>query len=214
MRAFRRAIAESARDGRSNRCCSRRKRSRRLRACFTDPAGNSQTRRSRQRTRRTQNASNDTARDARGGGDRAWSVASSDVSPRHDQDKRAGAYLGDGMMARIPHPATTNPRRWATWCGRSVFKRDGYRCRASAGKAGRLECRSRCPGAVPERAIGGPLEGLASACVEDCHIAKTRREREGPGPRTRRDGRNTKVALDKNWKLEMCQRSGDRRPSN
>ena len=41
-------------------------------------------------------------------------------------------------MARIPHPAIENPRRWQA-VRRAVFKRDGYRCR-SCGKAGRLEC--------------------------------------------------------------------------
>ena len=40
-------------------------------------------------------------------------------------------------LARLKHPATTNPRRWAV-VRRTVLDRDGWRC-VKCGKAGRLE---------------------------------------------------------------------------
>ena len=56
-------------------------------------------------------------------------------------------------MARIPHPAATNPRRWGV-VRQFVLKRDNYRCRA-CGKAGLL---GSGPTLYPSRmaAIGGP----------------------------------------------------------
>ena len=81
------------------------------------------------------------------------------------------------IVARIPHPATTNPRRWAM-VRRAVIERDGYRCRA-CGKAGRLEVDHVVP--VVQ---GGPwwdADGLQTLC-RSCHIAKTRDERHGPDP--------------------------------
>ena len=81
------------------------------------------------------------------------------------------------MMARIPHPATTNPRRWAT-VRAFVFKRDGYRCRV-CGRAGRLECDHVVP--VFRSGDWWAAEGLQALC-RGCHIAKTLGERIAPDP--------------------------------
>ena len=78
---------------------------------------------------------------------------------------------------RIPHPATTNPRRWAA-VRRSVFERDGFRCR-SCGRAGRLECDHVVP--VVQGGDWWGVEGLQALC-RGCHIAKSRRDLEGPNP--------------------------------
>ena len=79
------------------------------------------------------------------------------------------------IVARIPHPATTNPRRWQV-VRRLVLKRDGYRCRA-CGKAGRLEVDHIIP-----VVRGGPwwdAEGLQTLCLA-CHFFKSKIERMGP----------------------------------
>ena len=80
-------------------------------------------------------------------------------------------------MARIPHPATANPRRWAV-VRAFVFKRDGFRCQ-SCGKAGRLECDHIVP--VVRGGDWWSAEGLQALC-RGCHIDKTRRERVRPNP--------------------------------
>ena len=78
-------------------------------------------------------------------------------------------------MARIPHPATSNPRRWRV-VRRLVLKRDGYRCRACH-KAGRLEVDHVIP--VVQGGAWWDTEGLQSLC-RSCHFSKSRIERMGP----------------------------------
>ena len=69
------------------------------------------------------------------------------------------------------HHATINARRWAA-VRRTVFERDGHRCRA-CGRAGRLECDH----VVPLDRGGDPWvpDNLQTLCRR-CHIAKTARE--------------------------------------
>ena len=78
-------------------------------------------------------------------------------------------------MARIPHPATANPRRWAV-VRRAVFERDGYRC-TECGKSGRLECDHVVP--IVRGGDWWAAEGLQALC-RGCHINKSRRERVKP----------------------------------
>ena len=85
------------------------------------------------------------------------------------------------IVARIPHPATTNPRRWAT-VRQFVFRRDGFRCRA-CGRAGRLECDHVVP--VVQGGAWWDPAGLQALC-RGCHIAKTLVDR-GAGPDPERD---------------------------
>ena len=80
-------------------------------------------------------------------------------------------------MARIPHPALENPRRWAV-VRQFVFQRDAYRCQ-SCGKAGKLECDHIVP--VVHGGDWWAIEGLQALC-RSCHISKTRIERSGPDP--------------------------------
>ena len=78
-------------------------------------------------------------------------------------------------VARIPHPAIENPRRWAV-VRQFVFQRDGHRCRA-CGKAGRLECDHVIP--VVRGGDWWAAEELQALC-RGCHINKTRQERVAP----------------------------------
>ena len=78
---------------------------------------------------------------------------------------------------RIPHPATSNPRRWQA-VRRAVFKRDGYRCQ-SCGKAGRLECDHVV--AIFRGGDWWEIENCQALC-RGCHIAKTRGEQTKPNP--------------------------------
>ena len=81
------------------------------------------------------------------------------------------------MMARIPHPATKNPRRWRA-LRQVVLKRDGHRCRA-CGKAGRLEVDHIVP--VVAGGDWWDAENLQTLCRFD-HFAKSRIDRSGPNP--------------------------------
>ena len=78
-------------------------------------------------------------------------------------------------MARIPHPATANPRRWAV-VRRAVLDRDGWRC-VKCGKAGRLEVDHVVP--IVRGGDWWAAEGLQALC-RGCHINKSRRERVKP----------------------------------
>ena len=78
-------------------------------------------------------------------------------------------------VARIPHPALENPRRWQA-IRQAVFKRDGHRCQ-SCGKAGRLECDHRIP--IVRGGEWWAVENCQALC-RGCHISKTRIERIKP----------------------------------
>ena len=69
------------------------------------------------------------------------------------------------------HHVHLNARRWAA-VRRSVFERDGWRCRA-CGRPGRFECDH----IVPLDRGGDPWnpDNLQTLC-RSCHIAKTRGE--------------------------------------
>ena len=81
------------------------------------------------------------------------------------------------MMPRIPHPATTNPRRWRA-LRQFVIRRDNYRCRACH-RAGRLEVDHKVP--VSQGGAWWDATGLQAIC-RNCHFDKSRREREKPDP--------------------------------
>ena len=80
-------------------------------------------------------------------------------------------------MARRPHPATTNQRRWRA-IRLLILQRDGYRCR-SCGAARMLEIDHIIP-----IHLGGDwwnLEGLQCLCAA-CHWDKSRIDTCGPNP--------------------------------
>ena len=74
----------------------------------------------------------------------------------------------EGKTAR--HPAAVRAR-----ARRVVLQRDGYRCRR-CGRAGKLEIDHRRP---LWKGGGNELENLQALC-RDCHIDKSRAERERP----------------------------------
>ena len=80
-------------------------------------------------------------------------------------------------MGRIPHPATSNPRRWRA-IRRLVLQRDNYRCRA-CGKAGRLEVDHIIP--VVQGGAWWDAEGLQALC-RPCHFSKSKADISGPDP--------------------------------
>ena len=80
-------------------------------------------------------------------------------------------------MARIPHPATKNPRRWRA-LRQVVLKRDGYRC-LTCGKAGRLEVDHIIP--VVQGGAWWDAAGLQTLC-RACHFDKSRIDVCGPDP--------------------------------
>ena len=86
------------------------------------------------------------------------------------------------MMARIPHPALANPRRWAV-VRRAILVRDGYRCRA-CGKAGRLEVDHIIP--VAQGGDWWDATGLQALC-RNCHFSKSASERRRAASDPERD---------------------------
>ena len=81
------------------------------------------------------------------------------------------------IVARLPHPATTNPRRWRA-VRRAIIERDGHRC-VKCHKAGRLEVDHIIP--VVQGGAWWDTEGLQSLC-RSCHFIKSRIDVSGPDP--------------------------------
>ena len=81
------------------------------------------------------------------------------------------------IVARLPHPATSNPRRWRA-VRQLVLKRDGYRCRACQ-KAGRMEIDHIIP--VQFGGAWWDVEGLQCLC-RPCHFSKSTADLHGPDP--------------------------------
>ena len=81
------------------------------------------------------------------------------------------------ILARLKHPATSNPRRWRV-VRRAILGRDGWRC-VKCHKAGRLEVDHIVP--VQFGGAWWDAENLQSLCRAD-HFAKSRADISRPDP--------------------------------